>query len=224
MSAMHDEAAYAAGTDSEPTSAWAEPPSTPEPAVVTALASAGPVDARLASREARRRAAGELFGWLKTLASAAVYATFIVTFVGQAARVEGSSMLPTLHDQDRLIVNKLAYRWHIPEVGDIVMVASPQDPDLMLVKRVVAGPGDTLQSLDGRLYRNGSLVRDSFVPRAYRSDDTWGPETVPIGDYFVMGDHRNDSADSRMFGPVPEKYIIGKVEVRWWPVPNARIF
>lgn len=220
---MHDDPMTAAASEAEPAiGPDVSPASQAAPAAATTPAA--PIDVRLARRQALRQTAGELFAWLKTLASAAVYATFIVTFIGQAARVEGSSMLPTLHDQDRLIVNKLGYRWHAPEVGDIVMVASPESPDLMLVKRVVAGPGDTLQSVDGRLYRNGSLVRDSFVPKVYRSDDTWGPETVPMGDYFVMGDHRNDSADSRTFGPVPEKYIIGKVEVRWWPVPNARIF
>jgi signal peptidase I len=171
-----------------------------------------------------QRAARALAEWVRTLASAAVYATLIVTFVGQVARVDGSSMLPTLHDQDRLIVNKLAYRWHPPQIGDIVMVASPEEPDKMLVKRVVAGPGDVVRSVRGRLYRNDVRISDEFVADGYESDDTWGPEVVPRGHYFVMGDHRNNSADSRSFGPVPERYITGKVEVRWWPVPDARVF
>jgi len=191
-----------------------------------------PVAASLESRvrlrptpgESIRRATGEVVDWFKTLASAAVYATLIVTFVAQVARVDGSSMLPTLHDQDRLIVNKLAYRWHLPRIGDIVMVASPEEPDKMLVKRVVAGPGDVVRSLDGRVYRNDVLIPDDFVPEGYRSMDTWGPEVVPKGFFFVMGDHRNNSADSRVFGPVPERYIIGKIQVRWWPVPAARVF
>ena len=170
------------------------------------------------------RAADETFEWFKTLASAAVYATLIVTFVGQVARVDGSSMLPTLHDQDRLIVNKLAYRWHRPQIGDIVMVASPEEPEKMLVKRVVAGPGDVVRSIDGDVYRNDILIPDDFVPAIYRSSDTWGPEVVPRGFFFVMGDHRNNSSDSRVFGPVPERYIIGRVQVRWWPVPKARVF
>jgi signal peptidase I len=166
----------------------------------------------------------ELILWARTLASAAVYATIIVTFVGQVARVEGFSMTPTLHDQDRLVVNKLAYRWHKPVVGDIVMVASPNEPDKMLVKRIVAGPDDAVQSVGGRIYRNDVLVPDDVVTSESRSYDDWGPEVVPPGHYFVMGDHRNDSFDSRNFGPVPEKYIAGKIQLRWWPIDDGRVF
>ena len=171
-----------------------------------------------------RRTFQELRDWLRTLASAAVYATLIVTFIGQVARVEGRSMMPTLNDQDRLIVNKMAYRWEKPGVGDIVMVASPHKPDTMLVKRVIAGPGETVRSEQGRVYRNDVPVPDEFVPDEFRSQDTWGPEVVPDGFYFVLGDHRNSSSDSRVFGPVPEKYIIGKVQLRWWPPSAGRVF
>jgi signal peptidase I len=153
-----------------------------------------------------------------------VWAALIVTFVGQAARVEGFSMTPTLHDNDRLVVNKLAYRWHKPAIGDIVMVASPTDPDTMLVKRVIAGPDDVVQSVSGRLYRNEVPMSDDFVAKESRSFDDWGPETVPPGHYFVMGDHRNDSLDSRSFGPVPEKYIAGRIQFRRWPIDHGRLF
>jgi signal peptidase I len=171
-----------------------------------------------------RRMSREVVDWLRTLTSAAVYATLIVTFVGQVARVEGRSMLPTLDDQDRLIVNKMAYLWEQPRVGDIVMVASPHEPDKMLVKRVIAGPGDVVRSKEGRVYRNNAPVPDDFVPEEFRSDDSWGPELVPDGFYFVLGDHRNNSSDSRVFGPVPEKYIKGRVQVRWWPIAHGRVF
>jgi signal peptidase I len=166
----------------------------------------------------------EVVAWLKTLASAAVYATLIVTFGFQVARVEGQSMAPTLADQDRLIVNKLAYRIDEPKVGDIVMLYYPLNPNKSFVKRVIAAEGDQVRVVDGRVYRNDVPMDDSFVPTEYRSHDDWGPQVVPEGYYFVMGDHRNNSSDSRHWGFVPKKYIIGRVQLRWWPLPEARLF
>ena len=171
------------------------------------------------------RVGEELAAWFKTLVSAAVYATLIVTFGFQVARVEGQSMAPTLEDQDRLIVNKLAYRMHAPQAGDIVMLYYPLDPDKSFVKRVIGEPNDTLKSVDGTVYRNGVPLDDDFIPEEYQDrDDTWGPLQVPEGYYFVMGDHRNNSSDSRSWQYVPKKYIIGKVQLRWWPVSEARLF
>jgi signal peptidase I len=166
----------------------------------------------------------ETLAWLKTLASAAVYATLIVTFGFQVARVEGQSMAPTLADQDRLIVNKLAYRLGEPHVGDIVMLYYPLNPNKSFVKRVIAEEGDQVRVVDGRVLRNDAPMDDSFVPPDFRSHDDWGPQVVPEGYYFVMGDHRNNSSDSRHWGFVPKKYIIGRVQLRWWPIPHARIF
>ena len=147
----------------------------------------------------------ELVAWLKTLASAAVYATLIVTFGFQVARVEGMSMAPTLQDQDRLIVNKLAYRIGDPKVGDIVMLYYPLKPEKSFVKRVIAEEGDQVRIVDGRVFRNDVPLDDSFVPQEYRSHDDWGPQVIPEGYYFVMGDHRNNSSDSRHWGFVPKK-------------------
>ena len=170
------------------------------------------------------RVGEELFAWLKTLASAAVYATLIVTFGFQVARVEGQSMAPTLADQDRLIVNKLAYRIGTPQVGDIVMLYYPLNPDKSFVKRVIAEEGDQIRIVDGRVFRNDVPINDDYVPSEFRSHDDYGPQVVPQGYYFVMGDHRNNSSDSRHWGPVPKKYIVGKVKVRWWPLQEVRIF
>jgi len=171
------------------------------------------------------RIAEEVVAWLKTLASAAVYATLIVTFGFQVARVEGQSMAPTLADQDRLIVNKAAYRFfEEPQIGDIVMLYYPLNPDKSFVKRVIAKENDQVRIVDGRVYRNDVLINDDYVPTDYRSHDDWGPEVVPEGQYFVMGDHRNNSSDSRHWKWVPKKYIIGKVQLRWWPLPHARLF
>jgi len=167
----------------------------------------------------------ELVAWLKTLLSAAVYATLIVTFGFQVARVEGQSMAPTLADQDRLIVNKFAYRFlNDPRRGDIVMLYYPLDPNKSFVKRVIAEEGDVVRIVDGKVYVNDTPMHDDFVPPEFRSHDDYGPSVVNEGYYFVMGDHRNNSSDSRHWGMVPKKYIIGKVQVRWWPVPTARIF
>ena len=166
----------------------------------------------------------ELVAWFKTLASAAVYATLIVTFGFQVARVEGLSMAPTLADQDRLIVNKFAYRIGVPRRGDIVMLYYPLNPDKSFVKRVIAEEGDQVRIVDGRVYVNDVPMRDDFVPPEYRSHDDFGPTVVPEGYYFVMGDHRNNSSDSRHWGFVPKKYIIGRVQLRWWPIPTAHVF
>ena len=166
----------------------------------------------------------EFWAWVKTLASAAVYATLIVTFGFQVARVEGLSMAPTLGDQDRLIVNKLVYRLSSPRRSDIVMLYYPLNPDKSFVKRVIAEEGDQVRIVDGRVYVNDVPLPDDYVPEEYRSHDDWGPQVIPEGYYFVMGDHRNNSSDSRHWGMVPKKYIIGKVQVRWWPVPQARVF
>ncbi len=170
------------------------------------------------------RAGKEALAGLQTLISAAVYASLIVTFGFQVARVDGMSMEPTLEDHDRLIVNKLVYELGEPRPGDIVMLYYPVNPEKMFVKRVIAREGDTVQIVDGRVYVDDRPLSDDYVPPAFRSHDDWGPQVVQQGYYFVMGDHRNNSSDSRHWGPVPKKYIVGKVKVRWWPIQDARFF
>jgi signal peptidase I len=166
----------------------------------------------------------ELVSGVQTLVSAAVYATLIVTFGFQVARVDGLSMAPTLEDHDRLIVNKLVYELGDPRPGDIVMLYYPLNPEKMFVKRVIAKESDVVRIVDGRVYVNDIPLHDEYVPPEFRSHDDWGPQVVQQGYYFVMGDHRNNSSDSRHWGPVPKKYIVGKVKVRWWPLQDARIF
>jgi signal peptidase I len=165
-----------------------------------------------------------ILDWFRTLASAAVYATLLLTFVGQIARVDGLSMGPTLADHDRLVVNKWIYRVSEPRPGDIVMLYYPVDPEKSFVKRVIAREGDEVRIASGKVYVNGVTLHDEFVPPEYRSFDDFGPQVVPQGYYFVMGDHRNGSSDSRHWGPVPKKYIVGKVQLRWWPPNHARLF
>jgi signal peptidase I len=171
-----------------------------------------------------KRMGREAVAAVQTLISAAVYATLIVTFGFQVARVDGLSMAPTLEDHDRLIVNKLVYELGDPRPGDIVMLYYPLNPEKMFVKRVIAREGDTVRIVDGRVYVNDVPLHDEYVPLEFRSHDDWGPQVIQQGYYFVMGDHRNNSSDSRHWGPVPKKYIVGKVKVRWWPLQEARIF
>ena len=168
--------------------------------------------------------ADALVGWVRTLASAGVYATLILTFIGQIARVDGLSMEPTLADHDRLVVNKWIYRVSEPRPGDIVMLYYPVDPEKMFVKRVIAREGDEVRITSGTVHVNGVALLDEFVPPEFRSSADFGPQVVPQGYYFVMGDHRNRSSDSRDWGPVPKKYITGKVQLRWWPPNHARLF
>jgi signal peptidase I len=141
----------------------------------------------------------------------------VAVFLFQNARVEGMAMSPTLNDQDRLIVNKSAYREQTPRPGDVVMLYYPLNPNRTFVKRVIAEEGDQIRIVDGQVYRNDVPIKDEYVPAALRSHDDFGPQVVPQGYYFVMGDHRNNSSDSRHWGFVPQKYIIGKVVYRWWP-------
>jgi signal peptidase I len=166
----------------------------------------------------------DVLSGVRTLASAGVYATLIVTFVFQVTRVDGLSMAPTLQDQDRLIVNRLVYQLGDPRRGDIVMLYYPRNPEMLFVKRVIAKEGDTVQSVDGTVYVNHEALSDDYVRDEFRSHDDWGPQVVQEGYYLVMGDHRNQSSDSRDWGPVPKKYIVGRVNARLWPIVAARIF
>ena len=184
----------------------------PPAAIAQTSEDAAPADAR-SPASLWMRMWQEITSAVQTLVSAAVYATLIVTFVLQVARVDGLSMAPTLEDHDRPIVNKLVYEFGDPRPGDIVMLYYPLNPEKMFVKRVIAKEGDTVRIVDGRVYVNDIPLHDD-----------WGPQVVQQGYYFVMGDHRNNSSDSRHWGPVPKKYIVGKVKVRWWPIQDARIF
>jgi signal peptidase I len=191
---------------------------TPEPAASVDVSFDGqpPVDRRWWGRD--------VLAGAQTLLSAGVYATIIVTFGAQVARVDGLSMAPTLADHDRLIVNKLIYKLGDPRPGDIVMLYYPPDPEKMFVKRVIAKEGDTVEIVDGRVFVNDLPLHDDYVPPQFRGHDDQPPTIVQQGYYFVMGDHRNQSSDSRHWGPVPKKYIVGKVKIRWWPLQEARIF
>jgi signal peptidase I len=171
-----------------------------------------------------RRILGEFLAWLRVLGSSAVYATIVVTFGVQVARVEGESMAPTLHSQDRLVVNKLVYRFEEPQPGDVVMMYYPADPEKTFVKRYIAGERDTVRIVNGEVFVNDNLLADTYVSGQHRSHDDWDPKVVPDGFCFVLGDNRTNSSDSRVFGFVPRKYVLGRVQLRWWPLSTAKMF
>ena len=152
-----------------------------------------------------------------------VISAFIIVFLYQPVRVEGTSMLPMLRDQDRLFINKMAYRVGEIHRGDVVVFLYPRDHTKSYIKRVIAGPGDDLRIDEGRVYVNGSKVRETYVPKRF-ADDRSAPEIkIPADEYFVMGDHRSISSDSRDFGPVERGLIYGKAAFVYWPVDQAGV-
>jgi signal peptidase I len=140
---------------------------------------------------------------------------FITGSVVQLARIQGHSMEPTFRDGQRVLVNKAAVRLGEPRVGDVVMFYYPLQPKKAFVQRVIATEGDQVRIVDGKVYRNNVVMNDSFVQDNYRSHDDWGPQVIPEGYVFVMGDHRNNSSDSRHWGFVPKRYIVGEVAPLW---------
>jgi len=143
-----------------------------------------------------------------------VVSSWSVTFVGQVARIEGQAMAPTLENEARVLVNKMAYLTTRPARGEVVMLRYPINPDKLFVKRVVAIAGDRLRIQDGRVFINDVPRLDTEVAPDSRSHDDWGPQVIPEGYCFVMGDRRNNSSDSRHWGMVPEKYVLGRVAYR----------
>ena len=146
---------------------------------------------------------------------------FLTTYY-QVARVEGMAMSPTINDQDRLIVSKRVYLAGDPAIGDIVMLRYPRDPEKSFVMRVIATGGDEVSLMGGVVFRNGRETDEPYLTN--QSQDHWGPEVVPEGAYFVMGDRRDNSSDSRHWGFVPREYVVGRVSVRWWPLSARRQF
>jgi len=135
----------------------------------------------------------------------------------QVGRIEGSAMAPTLANQDRVLINRWAYAMSSPQRGDVVMLRYPRDQRKAFVKRIIAEGGDTLRIEDGRVYVNDQVLEDAYVAPDGRSHDNLGSQVVPPRHYFVMGDRRNNSSDSRHWGLVPENLILGRVSIRFWP-------
>jgi signal peptidase I len=161
-------------------------------------------------------------GWefLHDLSVAVLFCFFLIGFVAQAFRVQGTSMEPQLLDGERTVVNKFVFRFRAIERGDVVVFWYPKEPSVSFVKRVVALPGDVVELRAGQLVVNGLEVRESYLPASFKDNDNLAPTVVRKGYYFVLGDHRRSSNDSRSWGEVPEKYIYGRAVFRFWPLPR----
>jgi signal peptidase I len=161
--------------------------------------------------------------WLRDLVFSVLIAVVLIVFIYQPVKVEGTSMMPTLTDQERIFINKFTYRFGLGgiERGDTVVFWYPQDPSKSYIKRVIGTPGDRVRVDSGQVYVNGQALAENYVPSENRDYTSWrdGQEqVVPDGEYFVLGDHRNQSSDSRMWGYVPRKNIYGKAVFVYWPL------
>jgi signal peptidase I len=164
-----------------------------------------------------------LHSWVRDMVVSVLVSAFIIMFLYQPVRVEGTSMLPMLEDQDRLFVNKLAYRVGEIHRADVVVFLYPHDHTKSYIKRVIALPGDRLRIDQGLVYVNGQQVVEDYVPARF-ADGRSNPETVlPPREYWVMGDHRSISSDSRDFGPVDRDLIYGKAAFVYWPMDQAGV-
>jgi signal peptidase I len=161
--------------------------------------------------------------WSRDLLVSIAISLFIILFLYQPVRVEGTSMLPMLEDQDRLFINKFAYRFEDIHRGDVVVFLYPQDHSKSYIKRVIALPGDDLRIDHGTVWVNGVALKEDYVPFNYEDDRSQPEMTIPRGEYFVMGDHRSISSDSRDFGPVSRPLIYGKAAFVYWPMDQAGV-
>ena len=162
---------------------------------------------------------------LRDLIFALMVAALVLVFVVQPVKVEGTSMLPHLRDGERIFVNKLIY-YGLPELkrGDIVVFWYPDDPSKSYIKRIIGVPGDTVEIRNGRvLVNNREIEEPQLDPGLNLAREFMRPVVIKNHYYFVMGDNRDHSSDSRRWGLVPEKYIYGKAVVRYWPLERIKV-
>jgi signal peptidase I len=161
--------------------------------------------------------------WARDLAFSILVAVVLIVFIYQPVKVEGNSMEPGLSDNERIFINKFTYRLNLGDIrrGDTVVFWYPRDTTKSYIKRVIGLPGDRIRIVDGQVYVNGASLPEEYVAERFRDSSTWsGGElvTVPANEYFVLGDHRNSSSDSRAWGYVPRENIYGKAVFVYWPL------
>jgi signal peptidase I len=162
----------------------------------------------------------EIRVWTRDLLIAIGLALVIIVFLYQPVKVEGTSMAPLLSDQERIFINKFVYRFEPIERGDVVVFWYPLDRSKSFIKRVVGLPGETVEIRQGIVSVNGVALPEPYVPPQYEDLSDFGPVRVPNDGYFVMGDHRISSNDSRVFGSVASRYIYGRAVFAYWPVDH----
>ena len=167
-----------------------------------------------------RSVVGTILAWLRDLAVSIVIAVVVIIFIYQPVKVEGTSMMPCLVDQERIFVNKFIYRFGIESIhrGDLVVFWYPGDQTKSYIKRIIGVPGDTVSIDSGAVVLNGKRVVEDYVPERYRDTLSMTPRTIEPDHYFVLGDHRNSSNDSRSWGLVPRSCIYGKAVFVYWPL------
>jgi len=158
--------------------------------------------------------------WIRDLAFSVLLAVILIVFIYQPVKVEGTSMMPALTDQERIFINKFTYRFGTGKIerGDLVVFWFPRDHSKSYIKRVIGLPGDTVQIDHGTVYVNGKRLDEPYVPEEYQDGQSFPGDTVPPDSYFVLGDHRRSSNDSRAWGTVERKYIYGKAVFVYWPL------
>jgi signal peptidase I len=159
-----------------------------------------------------------LYTWVRDLFISLIIAGFTIVFLYQPVRVQGTSMLPGLEDQERIFINKFVYHWGPVERGDIVVFHPPQFPSLSYIKRVIAVGGDRVKIFEGHVFVNGKELTEPYVPLEYEDFRSYPEIVVPAHHYFLLGDHRTSSSDSRDFGAVDQSYIYGKAVFVYWPM------
>jgi len=200
-----------------------EEPLLQEPSLIGVTAPVVPADGPAPSPSPKTAKSGGVWLWLRDLLVSAAVSVLIITFLYQPVRVEGTSMLPRLEDHDRLFINKFVYQIESIQRGDVVVFRYPRDPEKSYIKRVIAVSGDRLRIDRGRVWINGEPLREDYVPEAFRDNRSMAETLLPEDSYFMMGDHRSISSDSREFGPVDRSLIYGKAVFVYWPAHDAGV-
>ncbi|MGH9558121.1 MAG: signal peptidase I [Bryobacteraceae bacterium] len=179
-----------------------------------------PISSTPAPAAAPRSPANATIAWFRDLCLSVLIAIVVILFLYQPVKVEGVSMMPSLIDQERLFINKFSYRFGLSDVsrGDMVVFWFPGDPTKSYIKRVIGVPGDSVEVKDGIVVVNGEPLAESYVPSYYRDRISTARRVIPPQQYFVLGDHRSSSNDSRTWGLVPRHFIYGKAVFVYWPL------